>query len=59
MNEPDMKREDRTSLNVSVETRDMILELLYEQQAVRKQRCTQDDIVRFLLNFYHTKQGVK
>ncbi len=53
MNEKEMvKREDRTSLNVSIETREQVLELLYELQAQHKRRCTQDDIIRFLLDQY-------
>lgn len=46
------KREEGTSLNVSVETRDMIVELLYELQAAKKKQCTQDDVIRFLVQFY-------
>jgi|BarGraNGADG00212_2_1021979.scaffolds.fasta_scaffold427145_1 hypothetical protein len=53
MNENNMvKRDERTSINVSIETRDLVLELLYELQAQQKRRCTQDDIIRFLLNQY-------
>jgi hypothetical protein len=53
MSENEMaKREERTSLNVSVETRDMLVELLYELQAAKKRQCTQDDVIRFLVEFY-------
>ncbi|MFZ0925823.1 MAG: hypothetical protein WAN56_06695 [Halobacteriota archaeon] len=46
------KRQERTSLNVSVEIRDMLVELLYELQAAKKRQCTQDDVIRFLVEFY-------
>jgi hypothetical protein len=45
-------REERTGLDVSVETRDMVVELRYMLQAARKRRCTLDDVIRFLLEFY-------
>lgn len=44
--------EERTSLDVSVETRDMLVELLYELQAAKKRQCTQDEVIRFLAEFY-------
>jgi len=46
------RREERTTLDVSVETRDMLVELLYELQAARKRPCTEDDVIRFLVEFY-------
>ena len=41
------KAEERTSLNVSVETRELVFDLLYEIRAEKRQRCTQDDVIRF------------
>jgi|GEM_PF-4276100 hypothetical protein len=58
MNEIDMKREDRATLNVSRETRDDILKLLFKIQAERGQRITQDDVVRFLFE-YHAEHAEK
>jgi hypothetical protein len=54
-----VKREERTSLNVSVETRELVLDLLYEIQAEKRQRCTQDDVVRFLVAFYRERSRKK
>lgn len=51
-----MLREERATLNVSRETRDDIIKLLYKLQAEREKKVTQDDVVRFLFEFYQGRR---
>lgn len=47
-----MKKEDRATLNVSIETRNKLQEIIFEFQADFKMRMTQDDAIDYLIKFY-------
>ena len=53
------KKEERSSLNVSVETRNRVLEFIYDLQADSKHRWTQDDVIRYLLDDWEKHHVVR
>ena len=49
-----MKKEEKSSIPVSHTTRERVNNLKYICQAQHKREFNQDDIIRFLLDFYET-----
>jgi hypothetical protein len=54
VNSKGMKKEEKSSIPVSHATRERVNNLKYVSQAQHKREFNQDDIIRFLLDFYET-----